>query len=597
MDRNIFLMHLPLIALAALALAPAEPPRTAVVPAATSGPPAARRILFLGDSITYGGLYVEFVEAFLRLRFPDWPGEVLNLGLPSETVSGLSEEGHAGGAFPRPNLHERLGRVLAQTRPDLVLACYGMNDGIYLPWSDDRFAAFRDGVLRLREKVRDAGASLVLLTPPVFDPVAAGQPSAPGQNYNEVLDRYAAWLLSQRAQGWSVLDLHGPMNRALGEGRERDPAFKLAGDGVHPGELGHWLMARPVLAFFGASAALTESSSAEALRHAHPSAPALLAWVQQRQRLLKDAWLTATGHQRPGMSRGLPLDQAQAQADDRLVDPIALPPLLLDGQPARAHTQGLELVDHQFYVTARREDVPPKRALLLRTAPSRTDWDFWDITPLDAQGQPTRLDHPGGLQSDGTRLWIPLAESRPQGHTLIRAYPIAQLRAGQPIQPQLEIRVADHIGALAVSPQEDLLLGANWDTLEVLAWNLGGRSLRTFSRAEAALRGLGQASHPAAQPGLAVQDWKLVGGRLVAAGLMKGANAPAQSWLTVFDAFGTPEVRARSIRLPRARGSELGREGMAVDAAWIYFLPEDLGATNRMFRSPLRALVDMPFNP
>src|SRR5512133_1780233 len=98
------------------------PARSAVAP------PAAKRILFLGDSITYSGLYVTYVETFLRLKYPDWNGEIINLGLPSETVSGLSEEGHAGGAFPRPDLKERLDRVLEKTKPDLVIACYGMND-------------------------------------------------------------------------------------------------------------------------------------------------------------------------------------------------------------------------------------------------------------------------------------------------------------------------------------------------------------------------------------------------------------------------------------------------------------------------------------
>ena len=58
----------------------------------------------------------------------------INLGLPGETVTGLSEPGHP---FPRPNVHERFGRVLAGGKPDLVFACYGMNDGIYYPFSDD----------------------------------------------------------------------------------------------------------------------------------------------------------------------------------------------------------------------------------------------------------------------------------------------------------------------------------------------------------------------------------------------------------------------------------------------------------------------------
>src|SRR5258708_40308174 len=77
----------------------------------------AKRILFLGDSITYGGQYVDRFETFLFTQYPGEKFEVINCGLPSETVSGLSEEGHAGGKFPRPDLHERLGRVLEKEKP------------------------------------------------------------------------------------------------------------------------------------------------------------------------------------------------------------------------------------------------------------------------------------------------------------------------------------------------------------------------------------------------------------------------------------------------------------------------------------------------
>ena len=74
------------------------------------------------------------IETWFVTRYPERQIEFINAGLPTETVSGLSEEGHAGGSFPRPDLHERLERVLPATRPDVVIACYGMNDGIYLPY-------------------------------------------------------------------------------------------------------------------------------------------------------------------------------------------------------------------------------------------------------------------------------------------------------------------------------------------------------------------------------------------------------------------------------------------------------------------------------
>src|SRR5258707_6909583 len=138
-----------------------------------------RRVVFLGDSNTYAGQYVEFLEAYLRANDPALRTSFLNLGLPSETVSGLTEPGHAGGKFPRPDLHERLDRVLEKTKPDLIVVCYGMNDGIYLPPAPERLQKYQAGIQRLREKVAAAGAQIVHLTPPVFDPVPLGQKVSP----------------------------------------------------------------------------------------------------------------------------------------------------------------------------------------------------------------------------------------------------------------------------------------------------------------------------------------------------------------------------------------------------------------------------------
>ena len=42
----------------------------------------------------------------------------------------------------------------------------------------------------------------------------------------------------------------------------------------------------------------------------------VLGLVQKRQGILKDAWLTASGHRRPGMPQGLKLPEAERQARD-----------------------------------------------------------------------------------------------------------------------------------------------------------------------------------------------------------------------------------------------------------------------------------------
>lgn len=270
----------------------------------------AKRVVFLGDSITYSGAYVETIEAYFVTRFPARDVEFINVGLPSETVSGLSEDGHAGGQFPRPDLHERLDRVLAQLKPDFVVACYGMNDGIYLPFDEARFAKYRDGLQRLRDKCAAAGAKVLHVTPPTFDEVKGGHPG-----YANTLDRYSDWLLTKRADGWDVVDLHGPMNRYLAEQRAKDPAFFLAGDGVHCGETGHWIIAKKILLHLGARD-LAGVEGPQAMLAAYSNGEALLTLIEQRQRMLKDTWLTTIGHKRPGMNKGLPLAEAQEKADE-----------------------------------------------------------------------------------------------------------------------------------------------------------------------------------------------------------------------------------------------------------------------------------------
>ena len=270
----------------------------------------ARRILFLGDSITYDGKYIEYIEASLRLNYPDWSAEVMNLGLPSETVSGLSEPNHADGKFPRPHIHERLSRVLNLTQPDLVFACYGMNDGIGCEFDETRFEAFRTGIEILRVNVIARNAPLVLMTPPVFDPLT-GAAGGLGfcATYDEVLERYTTWLLEQRIAGWNVVDVHGVMKHVLRLRREIDPTFAFAPDGIHPGASGHAVIAAAILEG-GGSSRLREWP----IRFANGAHEELVGKIRERSTLLKHAWLSASGHRRPGLPSGLPLDVAREKA-------------------------------------------------------------------------------------------------------------------------------------------------------------------------------------------------------------------------------------------------------------------------------------------
>jgi len=200
---------------------------------ASAGP----TMVFFGDSITAAGGYVRAIDAALTKQNPSNLPKIINRGRSSETVSGLSEAYHPG---RRPDLHARLESELEKTKPDWVVACYGMNCGIYHPFSQERFAAYRRGIEQLIEKVHARGARLVLLTPPPYAKQGPAFPEGSDADaraaivaranakaqaeaeknprrygyrsayvyYDRVLARYAQWLLKLAARdGVWVIDL------------------------------------------------------------------------------------------------------------------------------------------------------------------------------------------------------------------------------------------------------------------------------------------------------------------------------------------------------------------------------------------------------
>lgn len=284
-----------------------------------SFPLTAERVLFLGDSITHAGNYIAIIESQVRVQGLEPVPDFINLGLSSETCSGLSEEGHP---FPRPDVHERLDRALEQLKPDVVVACYGMNDGIYHPLSDDRFAAYQDGVNRLIEKVHASGAKLVLITPPPFDPVplrAGGKLKPAGETgyayfamyegYNDVLTEYGKWIMQQKDRVEMVIDVHTPTMQHLEQQRRSNPEYTVAPDGIHPNGAGHQVIARAILDAWGVVGAAEVPGE-------------VLAAITRRNQTLHDAYLTAVGHKRPGVADGVSVEEARA-LEKQLLDQIS----------------------------------------------------------------------------------------------------------------------------------------------------------------------------------------------------------------------------------------------------------------------------------
>ncbi|HYG73945.1 MAG TPA: SGNH/GDSL hydrolase family protein [Planctomycetota bacterium] len=225
------------------------------------------RIVFFGDSITAGGRYIIYIESYLATRFPERAYTLINSGKGSETLSGLSEVDHPG---RRPHAFARFTQFVADFDPTLIVSCYGMNDGIYHPFSEERFGKYKEGVKMLIDRVRqETKARLNIITPPVFDSKNPGQPDVrpeesygykqPFADYDQVLEKFSEFLMTLKEDGVFVTDLHTPMKEHIKTRRIDTPAFRVQGDMIHPDNTGHMLMALAILKGWNAPSLASEA--------------------------------------------------------------------------------------------------------------------------------------------------------------------------------------------------------------------------------------------------------------------------------------------------------------------------------------------------
>lgn len=216
-------------------------------------------VLFIGDSITQAGDYITQVEAYLLTARPQEEFVIRNHGRSSETVAGTSEPDHPG---RRPWVLDRFTRDVASHKPNVLIACYGMNDGNYHPFDWYRFEKYQAGMRQLIERAEKEAKvrQLVLMTPPPFD-ASRRQVSDPdainygykfaAPNYDDALNVYSEWLMALKTDELPVVDLHSAIGDAVRSRRLKKASFHVAPDAVHPNATGHWLIAAELLAELG----------------------------------------------------------------------------------------------------------------------------------------------------------------------------------------------------------------------------------------------------------------------------------------------------------------------------------------------------------
>ena len=75
--------------------------------------------------------------------------------------------------------------------------------------------------------------------------------------------------------------------------------------------------------------------------------------------------------------------------------------------------------------------------------------------------------HPGGIDYDGQSIWVPVAEYRPDSHSIIYRVDPKTMKATE------VLRFADHIGAIVHNTDDDTLHGVSWGSRRFYRWTLG----------------------------------------------------------------------------------------------------------------------------
>ena len=144
------------------------------------------------------------------------------------------------------------------------------------------------------------------------------------------------------------------------------------------------------------------------------------------------------------------------------------------------HPQGMTQVGETFLVSAVEVTTPPERFPRPMDGFDRSAGaGIAHLFKMDARGRllaETTLGagsiyHPGGIDFDGTDVWVPVAEYRPDSQSIVYRVNPVTMRATE------VFRFDDHIGGIIHDTGERVLHGISWGSRRFYRWALdaGGR--------------------------------------------------------------------------------------------------------------------------
>jgi hypothetical protein len=219
-------------------------------------------VVFLGDSITEQRLYTTYIEAYALTRHPQWKLTFRNVGWGGDTAwlrqrthpdEGVlfAADSHVQQEMVEDSVGRGLKRDVLPLKPTLVTIKFGMNDHSYQPFREDIFRAYVRSQTQLAKVLEASGARVAFLTPQPIEEKRAD----PNQDVRNLsLRKFSDGLKEVAAkEGATFVDQFDPyMAMLVRERAANPPGFVGGGDTVHPGPIGHTVMAWAVLKGLGA---------------------------------------------------------------------------------------------------------------------------------------------------------------------------------------------------------------------------------------------------------------------------------------------------------------------------------------------------------
>jgi lysophospholipase L1-like esterase len=190
-------------------------------------------VVMIGDSITEQHLYSNYVEMWTVTRFPSWKLTFRNTGI---------------GGDVSPGGDRRFQRDVVRYKPTAMTVDFGMNDGGYGNFSEQRFNNYIKGLQGMANQAKAAKIRAAWITPQPLDNGDQGKTALVA--YNQTLEKFSDGVkeIATKNEGLFVDQFH-PYLAALDKARGASDKYNriTAGDAVHPGPPGQALMAASIL--------------------------------------------------------------------------------------------------------------------------------------------------------------------------------------------------------------------------------------------------------------------------------------------------------------------------------------------------------------